>query len=88
MNFLECTLISIGIGCAFFIGAYVVGPNPNDYPDKQAKPIKLNVICIEGYEYIQNLITGYASGVVYTQSLINTDEGLRAKVCHDAGEQQ
>lgn len=87
MSFLEGVLISIGLVCSFFIGLYV-GPNGNDYPNKQAKSIKVNVLCIEGYEYIQNLITGYASGVVYTQSLINTDEGLRAKVCRDAGEQQ
>lgn len=52
---------------------------------KSAKEkITINVVCIDGYEYIQNTISGSTmSGVIYTQRFINTDDRLRAKICRD-----
>lgn len=47
----------------------------------------VNVLCIEGYEYIQNTVGGPgAYGAIYTQRFINTDNGLQAKICRDAEE--
>lgn len=47
----------------------------------------VNVLCIEGYEYIQNTVSGTgAYGTIYTQRFINTDNGLQAKICRDAEE--
>ena len=52
MSFLECMLISIGIGCAFLIGAYV-GPNPSDYKKGKDDP---------EYKYDMSIWTAYNDG--------------------------
>lgn len=85
---MKAFIIVAGLVCGIWFYFLIEEFSHSFATDKHTSSIKVNVICIEGYEYIQNLITGYASGVVYTQSFINTDEGLRAKVCRDAGEQQ
>lgn len=47
----------------------------------------VNVLCIEGYEHIQNTISGGGvRGTIYTQRFINTDNGLQAKICRNAEE--
>ena len=49
----------------------------------------VNVLCIEGYEYIQNTIRGAGvSGKIYTQRFINTDNGLSAKICREPIEKE
>lgn len=65
--------------------------------DDDAKPLTVkpviekttvNVLCIEGYEYIQNTVSGAGvRGTIYTQRFINTDNGLQAKICRDAEEE-
>lgn len=85
---MKAIIIVAGLVCGICFYFLIEEISHSIATEKHTSSIKINVICIEGYEYIQNLITGYASGVVYTQSLINTDEGLRAKVCRDAGERK
>lgn len=51
--------------------------------------ITINVVCVEGYEYIQNTVVGTgAYGIIYTQRFINTDNGLRAKICREPVEKE
>lgn len=52
------------------------------------KKVTVNVLCIEGYEYIQNTISGSTMhGTIYTQRFINTDNGLQAKICRNVEEE-
>ena len=73
----------IVVSCGLFLD--------DDKKPLTVEPVKkkttVNVLCIEGYEYIQNTVSGIgAYGTIYTQRFINTDNGLQAKICRDAEE--
>lgn len=84
----KITLVAIAAPVVVVLFGLFVTATQEESP-LTVKPVKekitINVLCIEGYEYIQNTTYGTGS-TIYTQRFINTDDGLRAKICRDVEE--
>ena len=86
----KITLVAIAapvavVLCALF---YIEAQKPPLTVAPVREKTTVNVLCIEGYEYIQNTVKGLGvRGTIYTQRFINTDNGLQAKICRDAEEE-
>jgi len=85
----KITLVAIAAPVAVVLcGLFFEAQKPSLTVAPVEKKVTVNVLCIEGYEYIQNTISGSTMhGTIYTQRFINTDNGLRAKICRDIGEE-
>ena len=84
----KITLVAIAAPVAVVLcGLFFEAQKPSLTVAPVEKKVTVNVLCIEGYEYIQNTISGSTMhGTIYTQRFINTDNGLQAKICRDAEE--
>ena len=76
------------IFCMLFMLCFLGGCKDSDTATVTSSRGSYRVVCIDGYEFVQSHFTGYVGGFTTVQFFVNTDEGLRAKVCRDAGEQQ